>query len=330
MAMAIQLSAHRGCCVLFDKPLTQPASSDPGELITECFLFHVSDSALCTGGHLVRHGAVLLVSCRAGDGARLLPATDVRILTGGLMTCDWLRPVTREVWLVSPPITTVFYFDCSGWVMCTWITCANRRSVDVLLLTWTHVLLIILFCLTDLYFRLWWTCWTVPDCVPILQGRLYQPARDSQRVVHRICTFTVYISYCVMASGDVWPAGNRSGVAFECEFRTSWNPPKVYVNLNSPGVVVLDTNVVPDVIGLHAFHDQAALVRVLPGHSNNIVRVLIPDDRAVLQGFHDLLINDLSDTKVLPASAGDLTVLRQHWLHDDKASDRHGGPTLGV
>ena len=45
----------------------------------------------------------------------------------------------------------------------------------------------------------------------------------------------------------------------------------------------------------------------------NIVRVLVPDDRAAPQGFHDLLIKDLSDTKVLPASAGDLTVMRQHW-----------------
>ena len=37
------------------------------------------------------------------------------------------------------------------------------------------------------------------------------------------------------------------------------------------------------------------------------------DDRAAPQGFHDLLIDNLSDMKVLPTSAGDLTVLRQHW-----------------
>ena len=77
--------------------------------------------------------------------------------------------------------------------------------------------------------------------------------------------------------------------------------------------MVLDTTVIPDVIGLHVFHDQAALVRGLPGHSKNIVRVLVPDDRAAPRGFHDPLIDDLSDTKVLPASAGDFTVLRQHW-----------------
>ena len=98
-----------------------------------------------------------------------------------------------------------------------------------------------------------------------------------------------------MASGDDRPAGNKSGVTFECEFRTSWNPPMIYVDLTSLGVVVLDTTVVLDVIGLHAFHEEAELVRELPGASKNIVRVLVPDDRAAPQGFHDLLIEDLSD-----------------------------------
>ena len=59
--------------------------------------------------------------------------------------------------------------------------------------------------------------------------------------------------------------------------------------------------------------EEAALVRVLPGVSPNIVRVLVPDDLAEPRGFHDLLIEDLSAPKVRPASAGDLTVLRQHW-----------------
>ena len=110
----------------------------------------------------------------------MLLITDTRILTGGLVTCDWLRPVTLEVRLVAHPIsvaahTAVIYFG--SWVMCTRTTCVNRRSV--LLLTWTHVVLIILCCLTDLYFHLWRTCRTVPDCVPVLQGPFDQPARDS-------------------------------------------------------------------------------------------------------------------------------------------------------
>ena len=74
-------------------------------------------------GALVRPGAVLLVSCQAGDWGRLLLATHVRMLTGGLVTRDWLRPVTRDAWLVAPPIsmevhTAVSFLGCSGWVMC--------------------------------------------------------------------------------------------------------------------------------------------------------------------------------------------------------------------
>ena len=44
-------------CVSFDKRLTQPASSDPGELITACFLVDVSDPALCRVVQLVCPGA---------------------------------------------------------------------------------------------------------------------------------------------------------------------------------------------------------------------------------------------------------------------------------
>ena len=65
-----------------------------------------------------------------------------------------------------------------------------------------------------------------------------------------------------MASGDDQPAGDRSGVTFQCGIRTSWNPPKTYVDLTSPDVVVLDTTVVPDVLGLRDFNEEAVLVRV--------------------------------------------------------------------
>ena len=59
----------------------------------------------------------------------------------------WLLQSACGLWLLQSAwrhTHTVIYFGCSGWVMCTWITCANRRSVNVLLLTWTNVLLIIL------------------------------------------------------------------------------------------------------------------------------------------------------------------------------------------
>ena len=43
-----------------------------------------------------------------------------------------------------------------------------------------------------------------------------------------------------MASGDAGgsrPRDDRSGVSFRCEMQTSWNAPKSFVDLESPGVV---------------------------------------------------------------------------------------------
>ena len=56
MTLTSLLSAHRGFRVALVQPFKQPASSDPGELIIECFLIDVSDPALCTGSQLVRPG----------------------------------------------------------------------------------------------------------------------------------------------------------------------------------------------------------------------------------------------------------------------------------
>ena len=86
-----------------------------------------------------------------------------------------------------------------------------------------------------------------------------------------------------MASTDAGgsrPKDDRSGVNFQDELQISWNALKSFVDLESPGVVKLDTSVVPDALGLKAFYDNADLVRVLPGRAKNIVRVLVPDARA--------------------------------------------------
>ena len=59
------------------------------------------------------------------------------------------------------------------------------------------------------------------------------------------------------------------------------------MTLDSPGVVQLDTLVVPDMLGLRARYDDAAMIRVLPGRAKNSVRELVSDARAAPQGFHD-------------------------------------------
>ena len=86
-----------------------------------------------------------------------------------------------------------------------------------------------------------------------------------------------------------------------------------YVNLLSPGVVELDTSVVPDVLGLRALYENAEPSRVLPVWAQNSVRVLVPEARATPMGFHDVTLVDLTGVSGLPVSMGEMGDLRRQW-----------------
>ena len=239
----------------------------------------------------MRPGVPLLASCQSGDWGQLLLTTYAHTLTGGLVPCGWLNHVTREAWIVAPPISVkarTAVTCCGGWVRCIWIMYAYRRSVEVLLLTGTLVLRILVCCLTGLCFRLLRTCHSVPNLLTVLQCQLDQSDGDPQRNYSWFCTATVCISCGTMASGDGLRGqhkSDRSGVTFQYELRKSWNAPKCFVDLDSPGIVVLDITVVLDVLRLNAYRDDAELVWVLPGASPNIIRILVPDDRANREDF---------------------------------------------
>ena len=69
------------------------------------------------------------------------------------------------------------------------------------------------------------------------------------------------------------------------------------MTLSSPEVVELDISVVPDVLGLRTCDSNAEVVRVLPGRARYSVCVLIPDDRVVSPGFHDVkLVHQTSES----------------------------------
>ena len=76
-----------------------------------------------------------------------------------------------------------------------------------------------------------------------------------------------------------------------------------FVDLDSPGVVTLDTSVVLGVLRLREFYDDAEPVRVLPGMAENIIRILVPDDRVEPLGFHDILLEDMA-TEISPRGFG--------------------------
>ena len=68
------------------------------------------------------------------------------------------------------------------------------------------------------------------------------------------------------------------------------------VDLTTLGVVDLDTYIMLNVFGLRAFDSREPVVRVLPGEFGNTVRMLVPDSTAMPIGFHDVMLENLSNT----------------------------------
>ena len=82
------------------------------------------------------------------------------------------------------------------------------------------------------------------------------------------------------------------------------------------GVVDLDTSIMPDVFGLRAFDHREPVVRMLLGEFENMVQVLVPDATATPVGFHDVLLENLSNTpdyRARIALPRDITSLRRRW-----------------
>ena len=73
-----------------------------------------------------------------------------------------------------------------------------------------------------------------------------------------------------------------------------WNAPESIVTLDSSGVYVLDTTYVPDVLGLRTRFPDAGTVKVLQGRAQESVRILIPDDKVTVRGFHDVILVDMA------------------------------------
>ena len=154
------------------------------------------------------------------------------------------------------------------------------------------------FCLTVVCVRSLRPGLTVARLSPVLLCQTVHSAAIPQRCSSRLCTVTVYIASGMMASGDARgsrPENDLSGVHFCNKLQISWNVQMSFVDLESLGVEKLDTSVVPYVLGLKAFYDDAEPVRVLPSRAENVVRVLVLDTRVEPRGFHIISLEDIYD-----------------------------------
>ena len=87
-------------------------------------------------------------------------------------------------------------------------------------------------------------------------------------------------------------------------------------HLNSLGVVDLDLSLSPDVLGLKAFNNSLPITRMLPGSSPCELRLLLPDSNIGTDGFHDVIIENLSTSSMWRSrhvSPSDMTSLRRRW-----------------
>ena len=66
------------------------------------------------------------------------------------------------------------------------------------------------------------------------------------------------------------------------------------MNMYSLGVMDLDLSISPDVFGLRAFDTDKPITRILPGSTPCELRLMLPDARLGIDGFHDVIIDNLS------------------------------------
>ena len=123
----------------------------------------------------------------------------------------------------------------------------------------------------------------------------------------------VSVKNCVMATDSDAAAGGRPGITFDVTLDVPWNAPEAIVHLHSDGVVELDLDTVPDVLGLTGRRPEAAVIRVLQGRDERSVHALIPDPRVMERGFHDVTIVDMGDSPEPSFSLDDLSQLWLQW-----------------
>ena len=88
------------------------------------------------------------------------------------------------------------------------------------------------------------------------------------RVVGGICRTVPQDCFVdAMATGNSQPKTDRKGIDFRVHVQIPWNAPEAFVTLDSPGVFVLGTAYVQDVLGLRPRYPDAAPVKVLKGRT---------------------------------------------------------------
>ena len=88
------------------------------------------------------------------------------------------------------------------------------------------------------------------------------------------------------------------------------------MNMYSLGVMDLDLSISPDVFDLRAFNSDKPVSRMLPGSTSCELRLMLPDAKLGIDGFHDVIIENLTASPTWRSShvsPADITSLRRRW-----------------
>ena len=110
-----------------------------------------------------------------------------------------------------------------------------------------------------------------------------------------------------MATGSGQLPAGRSGVYFTVQLDVPWNAPEVFVNMDSAGLHGLDTESMPDVLGLRVRQPGVAVICVMTG------RALVPDGKVMDRGFHDVTLVDMNHVDGPEVPVAELDMLRMMW-----------------
>ena len=244
-----------------------------------------------------RPGSVPFVSHRPGAYGRLILAVYVRWRTGLLwhrIGCTLLRggladgstSKRRRTWLTSADWDTSSIRAALG---DAWHLTAGARLDSTLLFVWWHIYcccVLFLRCLEFLPPEFFYCLLLWCHCTDMMDAPSYgSPVRTY-----------VTNQYSMRVSNDVDHSDQQS--------------------LSSLGVVDLDLSIMPDVFGLGAFDIAKPFMRMMPGQFPNEIRVMIPDLGNAPEGFHNIVLENLSATpgwrsrRLLP---GDATTLCWRW-----------------
>ena len=89
--------------------------------------------------------------------------------------------------------------------------------------------------------------------------------------------------------------------------------------MNSLCVMDLDLSISPDVFGLRAFDTDSPNTRILPDSTPYELRLMLPDAKLGIDGFHDIIIDNLTASPPWRSSyisQGDVAALRRRWTKD--------------